>query len=119
MTHRATTFSTLRCEEVTKILNSVDTGAQPSLLVCQRKPWDFSFNVLSESLTQPKFQGLMLCESFRLARLLMSIEANEISKLNYLGTEAVIVMKIKAFSLNSDFSLGGSLIAMLSNSVIW
>lgn len=119
MTYKATTSSTLRCEEVIKILNSVDTGAQPSLLVCQWKPWDFSFNVLSECLTKQKFQGLILCESFRLARLLMSIEANEISKINYLGTEAVIVMKIKAFRLNIDFSLGESLIAMLSNSVRW
>lgn len=118
VTYRATTFSTLRCEEVTKILNSVGAGAQPSLLVCQLKTGDVSFNVLSECLTKQKSQGLMICESFRLTRLLTHTEANKISKINYLGTETVIVMKIKVFSFNSDFSLGESLVAMLSNSVI-
>lgn len=45
----------------------------------------------------------MLCESSRLARLLMHMEANEVSKINYLGTEAEVVMKTKAFTFTSDF----------------
>lgn len=45
----------------------------------------------------------MLCESSRLARLLTHTEVNEISKMNYLSTEAEVVMKTKAFTFNSDF----------------
>lgn len=52
MTYTAITFGTLRYEEATKILDSVDAGTQASLPVYQQKPGDFSFNVFSEYLTE-------------------------------------------------------------------
>jgi len=54
VTQRAITFSILRYEEVTKILDSVDAGGQPSLLVYQQEAGDFSFKVSSEYLTERK-----------------------------------------------------------------
>lgn len=58
---------------------------------------------MSEYSAEQKLQCLMLCESSRLAELLMYTEAKEISKINCLGTEAEIVMKTKVFDFSSNF----------------